>query len=76
MTNPAPQGFPVTAALQGKLVDTAEADPETATVGSSDAAADAARSGADVDQSDATHDSDGVPVGLDDVEADRRASGA
>jgi hypothetical protein len=76
MTNPSPQGFPITAALQGKLVDTAEADPESPTVGSSDAAADAARSGADVDQSDATHDSDGVPVGLDDVEADRRASGA
>jgi hypothetical protein len=76
MTNPAPQGFPLTAALQGKLVDTGEAEPDTPTVGASDAHADAARSGADVDLTDATHDTDGTPVGRDDAEADRRASGA
>ena len=50
--------------------------PDIPTVGSSDAAADAARFGADVDQSDATQDSGGLPVGLGDLEADRRASSA
>lgn len=47
------------------------------TVGASDAAADAVRSGADVElPDDAQTDSDGVPVGQDDVEADARRSGA
>jgi hypothetical protein len=41
-------------------------------VGASDADADAARAGQDVDLTDATRDSDGVPVGPADAEADRR----
>jgi hypothetical protein len=52
-------------------------DPEEKagpTVGASDA--DAAASGADVDLSDGERDSDGVPVGEADAEADRRDSGA
>ena len=46
------------------------------TVGSSDAAADAARTGADADDRAAARDSDGVPVGEADAEADAIRSGA
>ncbi len=77
MTAPqGPQGVPVAAGMAENLVDTDETEPDTPTVGSSDAEADAARSGADADLTDPARDSDGVPVGQDDVEADRRASGA
>jgi hypothetical protein len=47
------------------------------TVGASDAAADAVRSGAAADlPEDARRDDDGVPVGQDDADADARRSGA
>jgi hypothetical protein len=46
------------------------------TVGASDADADAARAGADVDLAGATHDSDGVPVGRADAEADAERAAA
>ena len=45
-------------------------DSSRETVGASDAEADAARAGADVDLSDAARDSDGVPVGRADAAAD------
>ncbi|TQM38473.1 hypothetical protein [Pseudonocardia cypriaca] len=52
------------------------ADGPGETVGASDAAADAARSGADVDvPDDVRTDSDPVPVGDDDADADARRSG-
>jgi hypothetical protein len=53
-------------------------DPDTSDrelVGESDAAADAAGSGADVDLDRAERDSDGVPVGRDDLRADVERSG-
>jgi hypothetical protein len=76
MTNPqfAP-GLPPAVAAAAQQTDTDEQDRTGPTVGASDAAADAARSGADADLSDTTRDSDGVPVGEDDVEADKRRSG-
>ncbi|MEP6696706.1 MAG: WYL domain-containing protein [Pseudonocardiales bacterium] len=46
------------------------------TVGASDVAADAARSGADVDLEGATRDTDGARVGVSDLEADAERSGA
>lgn len=46
------------------------------TVGAGDAAADAARSGADVDLAEAAQDSDGVPVGDADAQADAERTGA
>jgi hypothetical protein len=51
--------------------DATESDREL--VGASDADADAARSGADVDLEGAERDSDGVPVGRADLEADKRS---
>jgi hypothetical protein len=42
------------------------------TVGASDARADAARTGSDVDLGHATRDSDGIPVGRADLEEDIR----
>jgi hypothetical protein len=77
MTTPQPQGLPVAPLLAAE----ATRDDETKvtdgpTVGSSDADADAAASGANVDLREVTRDDDGVPVGLADVEADKRASGA
>ena len=52
------------------------ADAPGETVGASDAAADAARSGADVDlPADVRTDTDPVPVGEDDADADARRSG-
>ena len=55
---------------------TERADGPGETVGASDAAADAARSGADVDvPDDVRTDTDPVPVGDDDADADARRSG-
>lgn len=56
--------------------DPEEGDSTQPTVGESDAAADAARAGADVDLSGAARDDDGVPVGRDDADADAIRSGA
>lgn len=67
-----PLGAPLAADVTGDD-DTPGGGP---LVGASDAAADAARGGADVDLDGATRDSDGVPVGSDDADADaRRAAG-
>ena len=75
MTNSVnPPGIPVTPA-RGEP-DDEERVESGPTVGASDADADAVRSGADADLTDAARDTDGVPVGEDDAEADRRASGA
>ena len=78
-----PQNLPLAGAIDEEQTDTGRTDSdETArtgpTVGASDAEADAVRSGADADaeQADATRDSDGTPVGRDDLEADQRDSGA
>ena len=58
------------AGVAGNTPDNDENDSDRELVGTSDAAADAARSGADVDLSDAERESDGVPVGEDDLQAD------
>lgn len=71
-----PQALPVVAEISKILTDTVEPEPTGPTIGAADARADAARSGAQVDLTGATRDSDGVPVGEDDVEADKHASGA
>ncbi|WP_433293519.1 hypothetical protein ACQP2F_30810 [Actinoplanes sp. CA-030573] len=77
-----PQGLPAAAVPLAAEITENENGPESAarrtgaTVGASDADADAAASGADVDLTGATRDSDGVPVGEADAEADRKASGA
>ena len=63
-------------AREATEIDDDESTGAGPVIGEGDAEADAARSGADADQTTARHDSDGVPVGRDDVEADRRASGA
>lgn len=70
MTYPSMQPVPPNAAetLAEHGVD--ENDSGRELVGASDAEADAARSGGDVELTDAERDSDGVPVGEDDVEAD------
>jgi hypothetical protein len=78
MTNPSSAaGLPLAAETAAHLTDqdneTTESGP---TVGASDAEADAARSGADADLTDATRDSDGVLVGDADLEEDKRQSGA
>ncbi|MGN9766892.1 hypothetical protein ACTMS2_17250 [Micromonospora sp. SD12] len=73
-----PRYVPVGLAAAGRLT---EDDSDGATsggeiVGADDVAADAARAGADVDLSGASRDSDGVPTGAADAEADRdRATG-
>ncbi|PZG07308.1 hypothetical protein C1I95_31190 [Micromonospora craterilacus] len=70
MTDPRYTPIAVTAA--GKLI---EDDGEPAggeVVGADDAAADAARAGADVDLTGAQRDTDPTPVGAADAEADRR----
>ena len=64
--NPQPQVPP----LVVPVADDATTDSSRETVGASDAKADAARAGADVDLTDADRDSDGVPVGRADAEAD------
>jgi hypothetical protein len=72
-----PQGLPLAAAVGAEAVDDENKTPDSGpTVGRSDAEADAARSGADVDLSDATRDDDGVPVGEADADEDARQSGA
>jgi hypothetical protein len=72
-----PQGLPLVVPFAAGQVDEQEDTGKTGpTVGSSDADADAAASGADVSLRDATRDSDGVPVGAADAEEDKRASGA
>ncbi|MCU7726203.1 hypothetical protein ODJ79_20950 [Actinoplanes sp. KI2] len=75
-----PQGLPVGMAYVPRHRDPARPDePEEEagpTVGASDADADAAASGANVEITPAERDSDGVPVGEADAEADRRDSGA
>ncbi|GID31934.1 hypothetical protein [Paractinoplanes brasiliensis] len=84
MTNPqGPQAVPIAAALTGdfgdKVREETGANPDGPTVGAADADADAVASGAGPDDrrlTDATRDSDGVPIGADDVEEDKRRSGA
>jgi hypothetical protein len=76
MTSQSPQNLPLAAAIAREATDADESPRTDPTVGASDAEADAARSGADADLTGAARDSDGVPVGRDDVEADKRASGA
>jgi hypothetical protein len=74
-----PQGLPLAAAAAGDAVnDLNEANDQDSgpTVGSADADADAARSGADVDMRGENRDSDGVPVGDADADEDVRQSGA
>ncbi|WP_341716145.1 hypothetical protein QQG74_19220 [Micromonospora sp. FIMYZ51] len=69
MTDPRYTPIAVTAA--GLVDDASDADGG-AVVGADDAAADAARAGADVDLSGARRDVDPTPVGAADAEADRR----
>jgi hypothetical protein len=69
-------GLPLAAGAAADSVDDDRTPASGATVGSADAEADAARSGADTDLDDANRDSDGVPVGLDDADEDARQSGA
>jgi hypothetical protein len=76
MTSQSPQSLPLAAAIAREATDADESPQTGPTVGASDAEADAIGSGADADLAGATRDSDGVPVGRDDVEADKRASGA
>ena len=69
MSYPSMQPIPVPPFGLGEDRNEDENDREL--VGTSDAAADAARAGAeDVDFTDAERDSDPVPVGDDDVQAD------
>ncbi|MFC0099821.1 hypothetical protein ACFFKH_20150 [Micromonospora marina] len=71
-----PRYAPIGLAAAGRLVPDDEETGGGEVVGADDAAADAARAGADVDLSRADRDSDGTPVGAADAEADRkRAAG-
>ncbi|MCG5469921.1 hypothetical protein LADH09A_003859 [Micromonospora sp. LAH09] len=73
-----PRYVPIALAGSEQLIDDdgVGADGGGEIVGADDAAADAARTGADVDLSHAARDGDGVPTGAADVEADReRAAG-
>lgn len=76
MTSQTPQNLPLAGALIEEESEADETGKTGPTVGTSDAEADAARSGADPDLTGAARDSDGVPVGRSDLEADKRASGA
>jgi hypothetical protein len=77
MTNPQSQGaVPLAAATAADLTRDDANTPDGTPVGASDADADAARSGADADLTDAQRDSDGVPVGREDAAEDARRSGA
>ncbi|WDZ83445.1 hypothetical protein [Micromonospora cathayae] len=70
MTDPRYTGLGLAAA--GRLTgDDGSAETGGEIVGADDAAADAARAGADVDLSGATRDGPGVPVGSADAAADR-----
>ena len=76
MTSPnSAVGLPLAAAAAADTVEDDKPDSGP-TVGASDADADAARSGADVDLGDASRDSDGTPVGDADRDADAERSGA
>jgi hypothetical protein len=76
-TASSPLGLPLAAAVGADAVDDENDTPDSGpTVGRSDAEADAARSGADVDLSGASRDTDGVPVGEDDADEDAVQSGA
>jgi len=81
MTVPSQQPAPFVPAIVDGALGNEPDEPEDAAnserepVGEADAAADAARSGADVDVDRAEHDSDGVPVGRDDLRADVERSG-
>ena len=72
MTTPA--GVPGYEPATGRDPDEGPQDLQTEdvpeTVGADDAAADAARSGADVDLNELRRDTEGVPVGRADAEAD------
>ncbi|TQJ23459.1 hypothetical protein FBZ33_3729 [Micromonospora sp. A202] len=73
-----PRYVPIALAGSEQLIDDdgLGADGGGEIVGADDAAADAARTGADVDLSHAARDGDGVPTGAADAEADReRAAG-
>jgi hypothetical protein len=72
-TNPA--GIPIAADIVSDDTDAAEGASSGPIVGASDADADAARTGADVDLDGATRDSDGVPVGRADADEDARRGG-
>ena len=76
MTTPSQQPAPpfVPAAVGSDRTDDTDAS-DRELVGESDAAADAARAGADIDLERAERDSDGVPVGRDDLRADIERSG-
>jgi hypothetical protein len=77
MTSPnSAAGLPLAAAAAADLVETDDQQDSGPTVGAADAEADAARSGADVDLTDANRDSDGTPVGTADRDADAERSGA
>ncbi|MEU4428431.1 hypothetical protein AB0F81_48095 [Actinoplanes sp. NPDC024001] len=76
MSYPQSAGIPVAAAFAAERAKEGQPVDEGPTVGTSDAQADAARSGAGADLAGATRDSDGVPVGRDDLEEDKRRSGA
>ena len=67
-----PRYAPIGLATAGQLVPDDGQTGGGEVVGADDAAADAARAGADVDLSGADRDSDGTPVGAADAEADRR----
>ena len=75
-----PQNLPLAGAVTEEEADIEGTDTRGTrtgpTVGASDAEADAARSGAEAEPTRAARDSDGTPVGRDDLEADKRASGA
>ena len=73
-----PQNLPLAGALIEEETDAEGASQAGPAVGAADAEADAVRSGADTDAGPTrtAADSDGVPVGRDDLEADKRNSGA
>ncbi|MFJ6164261.1 hypothetical protein ACIQH6_03995 [Micromonospora orduensis] len=71
MTEPRYAAIGLVAAGRLTEDDGADATPGGQIVGADDAAADAARAGADVDLSRATRDGDGTPTGAADAEADR-----
>jgi hypothetical protein len=70
MTSSSQQPIPPAALANVAAEGTEDDNNERELVGTADAEADAARSGADVDVDDTQRDSDGVPVGQADVQAD------
>jgi hypothetical protein len=67
--------LPLAAAVSKDLVEDDQPDSGP-TVGASDADADAARSGGDVELTNPTRDSDGTPVGEADRDADIERAGS